>query len=112
MHELSITRRIVEIVAEAARLRRVRRVTIEVGALAGVAGDAIAFCFDEVAKGTVVEGAELEIRHVEGRARCCDCAAEFATPDLFTPCGCGSLRSDRLQGEELNVRSMELEEMA
>lgn len=61
MHELGITRNIVAIVAEAANGRRVVKVTLEIGAQAGVMSDAIAFCFDVVAKGTPVEGAILDI---------------------------------------------------
>ncbi len=66
MHELSITRNIVAIVAEAAEGRRVRQVTLEIGKLAGVEPDAIAFCFDVVAKGTVLDGARLEILRLSG----------------------------------------------
>jgi hydrogenase nickel incorporation protein HypA/HybF len=67
MHELGITRNIVAIVAEAARGRRVVRITLEIGAHAGVAADAIAFCFDVVAKGTAVEGAVLDIVPLAGQ---------------------------------------------
>jgi len=66
MHELGITRNIVAIVGEAAKGRRVVRVTLEVGALSGVMTDAIAFCFDVVAKGTPVEGAVLDIVSLAG----------------------------------------------
>ncbi len=62
MHELGITRNIVAIVAEAAKGRPVRRVTLEIGKLSGVMSEAIAFCFDVVAQGTPLEGAALEIR--------------------------------------------------
>lgn len=109
MHELGITQNIVTIVTEAARGRAVRRVTVEVGKLSGVMSEAIAFCFDVVAKGTPLEGAKLEILEVEGRARCSICGVEFATPTLFTHCPCGSRRHIRLRGEELNVKTMELE---
>ena len=112
MHELSIVCNIVELVDEAAGDRRVGRVTIEIGALSGVMSDAIAFCFEEVAKGTALEGATLEIRRIEARARCEDCGAEFSTPELYTPCGCGSIRFLRLQGEEMNIKSMQLVEAA
>jgi hydrogenase nickel incorporation protein HypA/HybF len=61
MHELGITRNIVAIVGEAAVGRRVVRITLEIGEEAGVAADAIAFCFDVVARGTPVEGAVLDI---------------------------------------------------
>jgi hydrogenase nickel incorporation protein HypA/HybF len=87
--------------------RRVRPVNLEVGKLSGVIPDAIEFCFETVAQGTLLKGATLEIRQIEGRARC---GAEFATETLFTPCACGSRRFTWLQGEELNIKSMELEE--
>jgi hydrogenase nickel incorporation protein HypA/HybF len=110
MHELGIVRNIVAIVGDAAKGRRVRRVTLDVGKLSGVMSDAIAFCFETVAQGTMLEGAMLEIRQIEGRARCNACGSEFATDTLFTPCGCGSRQFKRLQGEELNIKSMELEQ--
>jgi hydrogenase nickel incorporation protein HypA/HybF len=109
MHELGLVRNIVAIVGDAAKGRRVRRVTLEVGKLSGVMADAILFCFETVAQSTLLEGAVLEIRQIEGRARCDACGLEFAADTLFTPCVCGSRRSRRLQGEELNIKSMELE---
>jgi hydrogenase nickel incorporation protein HypA/HybF len=112
MHELAITRNIVAIVGEAARGRRVTRVTIEIGRLSGVMPDAVAFCFDIVAAGTPLAGAALDIKEIDGRARCRDCGGEFAAETLFAPCPCGSRRCERVRGEELNIKAMELEEAA
>jgi hydrogenase nickel incorporation protein HypA/HybF len=112
MHELGITRNVVAIVDEAARGRHVRRVVLEIGELSGVVPDAVAFCFDVVAQGTSLDGATLDIRHIAGCARCLECNAEFDTPSLLTPCGCGSRRLVRLRGEELNIKSIEIEEAA
>jgi hydrogenase nickel incorporation protein HypA/HybF len=112
MHELSITRNIVAIVGEAAKGRPVRRVTLEVGKLSGVMSQAIAFCFEAVAKGTALEGASLEIREIEGRARCESCGLEFEAATLFTLCPCGSRLSKRIRGEELMIKSMEMAEAA
>lgn len=80
MHELGISRNIVAIVADAAAGRRVRRVTVEIGARSGVVPHALRFSFDVVAEGTLLEGAALDIRE--------------------TP------------GEELLIKTMELEETA
>jgi hydrogenase nickel incorporation protein HypA/HybF len=110
MHELAITCGIVELVAKAAKGRKVARVTVEIGKLSGVVPDVVAFCFPEVARGTEAEAAFLEIREIDAAARCDLCGAEFATPSMLTTCRCGSLRFQRLAGEELNVRSIELEE--
>jgi hydrogenase nickel incorporation protein HypA/HybF len=112
MHELGITRNIVSIVAEAAQGRRVRRVTLDVGKLAGVTPDAIAFCFDIVAKDTALDGARLDINEIPGRCRCRDCGSEFEVATLYEACPCGSRAVDRLQGEELKIREMEIEEAA
>jgi hydrogenase nickel incorporation protein HypA/HybF len=110
MHELALTCSIVEAAAEAAEGRRVMRVSLVIGQLSGVMTEAIRFCFDEVAHGTVVEGATLDIAEPEGRARCEACGAEFATPDLLTFCRCGSYALTRLAGEEMTIRFIEVEE--
>jgi hydrogenase nickel incorporation protein HypA/HybF len=112
VHELGITRNIVAIVIEAAKGRRVSRVTLEIGKLSGVMADAIAFCFDVVAKDTELDGATLAISEIDGHARCLVCGAEFAAVTLYTACACGSRRITLLKGEELNVKTMELEEVA
>ena len=109
MHELAIARSIVAIATEEAAGRRVLRLTLEVGALSGVMAGAIAFCFEEVARGSAIEGAVLEIREIEGRVRCLDCGAEFAIPALYTPCPCGSRQLAHLAGEELTIKTMEVE---
>jgi hydrogenase nickel incorporation protein HypA/HybF len=110
MHELSITRNIVAIVGEAAAGRRVSRVTLDIGRLSGIMPDAIAFCFPVVAEGTALAGAALAINLIDGRAKCRECDAEFSAQSLFTPCPCGSRAVIRLAGEELLVKTMELEE--
>ena len=110
MHELSISRNIAAIAAEAAGGRRVRRVTVEVGRLSGVMPEALRFSFDAVIDGTPLSGAALEIREIDGRARCRACGAEFPMPSFLAACACGSRRLERLAGEELNVKSLDLED--
>jgi hydrogenase nickel incorporation protein HypA/HybF len=108
MHELSIAQGIVTLVDEAARGRRIARVNVEIGAMSGVAPDAITFSFDLVTEGTCAEGARLNIIEIPATARCEDCGLEFPMTDLFTACSCGSFRKTLLRGGELNVRSIEL----
>lgn len=110
MHELGISRNIVAIVGEAANGRRVRRVTLEIGKLSGVVPDAIAFSFDLVAEGTAAAGALLEIREIDARARCDDCGAQFAVSSFLAACACGSRRLAHVAGEELNIKSIDLED--
>lgn len=106
MHELSITRNIVAIVGERANGARVTQVTIEVGKWSAVAPDAIRFCFDVVAKGTALEGAQLEVIEVPGRARCRSCGHEVELENPIALCRCGSANLERLSGEELTIKEM------
>jgi len=109
MHELGITQNIVAIVSDHAEGRRVKRVVLEIGKLAGVMIDSIRFCFDVVAKDTACEGATLEIDLVEARARCRSCGEIFIQDTPFSACKCGSRSSERLTGEELRIKEYEVE---
>jgi hydrogenase nickel incorporation protein HypA/HybF len=66
MHEVSLTREIVSIACNAASGQRVHMISVEVGKLSCVSPDALAFCFDVVAQGTLAEGARLNIRRTNG----------------------------------------------
>jgi len=108
MHELALTQSIVEMVAAHAQGRTVKRVTLEVGKLTCVMPDALRFCFDLVAAGTSLDGACLDIREIEGRARCVTCGEEFIRHAVYTTCSCGSLDFTRISGEELRIKEYEL----
>ncbi|MER6997232.1 hydrogenase maturation nickel metallochaperone HypA [Streptomyces sp. NPDC000410] len=115
MHEMSIALAVVGQVEEAARDRgvtAVRAVRLQVGELAGVVPDALAFCFELACAGTVLEGAELVAEPVPGRARCAPCADEWAVgmpPNLCCP-GCGEPTAELLAGRELQIVSVRWED--
>ena len=108
MHELGITQNIVAIVCEQAKGAKVQRVTLEIGKLSAIMPDAVRFCFDICCKGTVVEGASLEIIEITGLARCRQCGAEIPLEQPFGICSCGSVELDLLTGEELKIKEMEI----
>ncbi|MDN5856996.1 MAG: hydrogenase maturation nickel metallochaperone HypA [Pseudonocardia sp.] len=108
MHELSITESIVAAVTERMRDAQVRRLRLEIGRLSGVVPDSVRFCFDLVAAGTTLEGAELEIDEPSGRARCRSCALEFDTTEVLPLCTCGSADVEVLGGSELRIREVEV----
>ena len=66
MHELGLTKNIIAIVSEYAKGRKVKRVSLSVGPQACVETQALEFCFDIVAAGTVAENATLEILPAQG----------------------------------------------
>lgn len=108
MHELAIGQSIVTAVTERLGEERVRRLVLEVGQLSGVVPDALRFCFDLCTRDTPVEGAELEIREIPGRARCGDCGREVEMESPFGVCGCGSPSLDVLCGRELRIKEVEV----
>ncbi len=111
MHELAITQNIVEIALEYAQGARVKRVTLEIGELTAILPDAIAFCFDPCTKGTALEGATLEIITKQGLARCRQCGAQVCLELPFGICECGSMDLDVIQGQELQIKQLEMEEL-
>jgi hydrogenase nickel incorporation protein HypA/HybF len=69
MHELSIAQEIVETVRGHVPLEAsgpVRRVRLKLGALNRIVPDSLRFCFEAASRGTVVEGAMLEIHEIPG----------------------------------------------
>jgi hydrogenase nickel incorporation protein HypA/HybF len=113
MHELSITRSVVAIVAEKARGQKVTRVRLEIGRLSAVMPDAIRFCFDICAADTSVAGAALEIDEIPGMGCCNDCGSEVGLDALVGRCPrCGSANLRLIAGQELNIKEMEVQSCA
>ena len=111
MHELAIAESIVRIAGQQADGRRVAKVQLKVGHLRQVVPSALTFSFELVAEGTPVEGAELEIEEVPAMGRCHDCGAESQLGSFPLQCeACEGFDLEILEGEELLVESLELEE--
>ena len=109
MHELGITQNIVAIATEHANGAKVQRISLEIGQLTAIMPEAIRFCFDICAQGTVLAGATLEILERPGLGKChtCDRIIELSQP--FGVCDCGNTRLDIIQGEELTIKELETE---
>ncbi|HEX5568417.1 MAG TPA: hydrogenase maturation nickel metallochaperone HypA [Streptomyces sp.] len=115
MHELSIAAAVAESAEHTARRHgasSVEAVRLRVGELSGVVADALRFSFEVVAEGTPLADAELLIEEVPARARCGECALEFAagTPlRLWCP-GCGGTATELVAGRELEIVDVTLPE--
>jgi hydrogenase nickel incorporation protein HypA/HybF len=109
VHELALAQAIVDTASEIAGDGRVVRIVLEIGALALVVPDALRFGFDLVAADTPVAGAELAIVETPGRARCRDCDGEVALARPFGRCGCGSSDLAWISGEELRIKTVEVQ---
>ena len=111
MHEISIAESIVEISARHANGRRVTKVYLKVGHLRQIVPSALAFSFELVAHGTSVEGAQLEMEEIPVKGKCRKCSAESRLESFPLQCkACGASDLWILEGEELYVESLELEE--
>ncbi|GFO53639.1 putative hydrogenase nickel incorporation protein HypA [Geomonas sp. Red276] len=110
MHEMSITQSIVEICEENAGGRRVLAVCLEIGELSNIVPESVEFCFEACTKGTLLDGAKLEIDRIPGRARCHQCDADFPVAAYYDPCpSCGGYQVEVVSGEELRVKELEVE---
>lgn len=112
MHELAVTREIVEILRRRSEGRRILRVVVEVGRLSCVAPEAMRFCFDLCAEGTPAAGARLEIVRTPGRGNCRTCGADVPLESPLGRCDCGSTDLEWRSGEELRVVEMDVEDEA
>jgi hydrogenase nickel incorporation protein HypA/HybF len=111
LHELAIADSVVQIASRHAAGRKVTKVYLTVGHLRQVVPSALAFSFGLVAQGTPIEGAELEMKEVPVTGKCHECGAESQLTEFPLQCiECGAFDLEILQGEELYVESLELEE--
>jgi hydrogenase nickel incorporation protein HypA/HybF len=110
LHELAISEAIVSQVCEHVGATKVRRVVLEIGRLSAVVPDAVRFCFDLAAQGTVLEGAALEILEIAAFGQCRHCGLSAPVEDSLTRwCdGCGSMDVDFIRGRELRIKSVEV----
>jgi hydrogenase nickel incorporation protein HypA/HybF len=110
MHEMSIAESVLGIVEESARrggLARVREVRLEIGRLAAVETEALRFCFDVVVRGSLADGAVLEIDEVPGTAWCFGCSQTVpvsARGDLCPRCGGTQLQVNG--GTQMRVKDL------
>lgn len=113
MHEMSLAEGVVQILEDAAAAQnfsRVRVVCLEIGRLSSVEPEAMRFCFDAVSRGTLAEGARLEIVETPGTAQCFSCGRTVEIEAVYDPCpACGGYGLHPVGGTEMKVRELEVE---
>jgi hydrogenase nickel incorporation protein HypA/HybF len=117
MHELSIAMSIVEMAQEEAGQRgnvKVSAVHLKLGALAGVVKDALLSCYEMACDGTPLQGSQLVIEELPVVVFCSHCHAQrpVSSMQLFCCAECGTPTAEIVQGKELEVVALEIEEWA
>lgn len=113
MHELSLCESMMHVLEEQARSEAFSRVTLvrlEIGALSCIEPEAMRFSFDVVTRGTLAEGARLEIIPTLGKAWCMTCAQAVSVGQRFDACPrCGDELLPPTGGDELRIKELEVD---
>jgi len=88
---------------------KVSRINLRIGKFTAIIPRTFQFCFDILAKDTVLENAQLEIAEVPVKVRCSQCNSirEIDQPVFICP-ECGEKGLEIISGRELFIESFEL----
>ncbi len=113
MHELALSESLLALIEESARtrgFRRVRRVRVEVGLLSSVHKPSLNMCFDAASRGTIAEGALLEIIDITGCGTCVDCGKHVEMTRFPATCTyCGGKRVAIRSGTKMRLKDLVVE---
>jgi hydrogenase nickel incorporation protein HypA/HybF len=117
MHELSIAMSIVELAEEEIERRgnvQVIAVHLKLGALSGVVKEALLACYEMACDDTALKGSRLVIEEVAVLVLCAQCQkrCSVSSVQLFCCAECGTPTSEVVQGKEIEVVALEIEEWA
>jgi hydrogenase nickel incorporation protein HypA/HybF len=108
VHELALASAVVDTVERHSGGRPVVAIAMRIGALRQVVPESLDFYVEIVGRGTVCEGARLEVELVPARLACC--GREWQPPSFRCPsCGGGGTIT---AGDEFMVESIEVQEEA
>jgi hydrogenase nickel incorporation protein HypA/HybF len=109
MHELSIAEELLSIIrdsAEKAGIKRVAAVNLRVGELSSILPESLEFAFRILSRGTITDGARVNIDQVPAALLCARCGAGIGREE--GSCGrCGSDEMRVVGGDQLEILSFE-----
>ncbi len=113
MHELSITKNIMEIVRDKALENRVTKVTqikVCAGSLSGIEPQCVQFYFDLLRNDYGLSEAELVLHKVPALFKCRNCSYEFESDNMVWTCNkCNHTGIEIINGSECYIESIEAE---
>lgn len=115
MHELALTSRVFDIALEYAQANNASRVCaihLRIGEIRDISNEWMQRYFDHVSRGSIAEGAQLDIVRVPLRISCKDCleSCEVKVSELAgKKCSvCGGGQFSLVSGEEFFISSIEV----
>ena len=111
MHELSLAQSMLAIVEQSAQdggFRKVAAIRLEIGRLSCVMPEALRFCFESVTRGSLAEGARLEIIEIAGEGCCPRCGATLPLDELYGICPDCGIPLEVTAGTEMRLKELEV----
>ena len=113
MHSLAMAQNILEAAlgeAEKRKAKYIKAINVKIGNEHFTESDSIQFCLEAVTKGTIAEGARIEIEPVSTTAKCEKCGLVFSVEAHLPVCPrCGDNNPEILTSEEPLQIKLELE---
>jgi len=111
MHELTMINQIFGLIEEVAKehdIEKVTRVKLQVGELRQFIPSMLHFAFEAVSKGTVAQGAQLDIDYIPIKVRCKNCDNTFDVKEQTYICPiCDGCDLDIVTGKEVILETVE-----
>ena len=113
MHELGIAEQMLKVALNYAAKNNAKRITafnVEMSAAMDESADSLRFHFENLSRGTIAEGARMEISRVPVKAKCLECGSEFdwEAQDRVCP-RCSSPRVRAVLHDEFRLASIDVE---
>jgi len=114
MHELSIAMSIIELAEEEAEQRGVQitAIHLKLGKLSGVVKEALLASYEMASDDSPLKGSRLVIEEIPVVVFCPTCQTQrpISSIQLFCCAECGTPTSEIVQGKEIEVVALEIEE--
>ncbi len=113
MHEMSIAQSIISIVdetLESEQYQVLREVVVEIGELVAVVPESLEFCYKVITENTKYQDSKLIINILPLMGKCRNCNAMSTVERFDFVCSnCQGRDLDIIQGQELNIRHLEVD---
>jgi hydrogenase nickel incorporation protein HypA/HybF len=110
MHELSLAKNIFDIALKHAEAKKILQVNLLIGQLSDEREESIQFYWDDLAKGTRAQGANLHFQYVDAEMKCLECGTVFHPKEEIIVCpSCQSQRLKLISGDDVKIDSIDVE---